>query len=235
MFYCTWWWLIAQAQSCPVDEPLLAARRGRWIYTNNGNGRQIWSPHQSQLCGLLLSLSDALRNEQHVGVSDCPLPREYTAEGFQCHSTRSLRPWWHSHPVYYEEPFRWRHVIVCTQPGTGTCRLFLAQYEGSFPNSVGWGILKDSLLPWFASIHPVFPRRLLENVLQISVPRYVYPIGSLQLWEKNFHSTETTLLKVHSDIALNMDTGNVTALTPLDLSAAFDTIVYSVFLDRPLW
>jgi len=49
---------------------------------------------------------------------------------------------------------------------------------------------------------------------------------------KQFHSTETTLLKVHNDIALNMDTGKVTALTLLDLSAAFDTIDYSILLDR---
>ena len=49
---------------------------------------------------------------------------------------------------------------------------------------------------------------------------------------KQFHSTETTLLKVHNDISLNMDIGKVTALTLLDLSAAFDTIDYSVPLDR---
>ena len=27
-----------------------------------------------------------------LSVSECPLPREYTAEGFQCHTTRSLPP-----------------------------------------------------------------------------------------------------------------------------------------------
>ena len=48
---------------------------------------------------------------------------------------------------------------------------------------------------------------------------------------KQFHSTETSLLKVHNDVALNTDTGKVTALTLLDLSAAFDTIGYSVLLD----
>jgi len=49
---------------------------------------------------------------------------------------------------------------------------------------------------------------------------------------KQFHSRETTLLNVHNDIALNMDTGNVTALRRLDVSAVFDTIDYSVLLDR---
>jgi len=49
---------------------------------------------------------------------------------------------------------------------------------------------------------------------------------------KQFHFTETALWKVHNDIALNMDTGEVRALTLLDLSASFDTIAYSVLLDH---
>ena len=49
---------------------------------------------------------------------------------------------------------------------------------------------------------------------------------------KQFYFIEIALLKVHNDISLNMDTGKVTALTLLDLSAAFDTIDYSVLLDR---
>jgi len=49
---------------------------------------------------------------------------------------------------------------------------------------------------------------------------------------KQFHSTKTALLKVQNDIALNMDTGKITAVTLLDLSAAFDTIDYSILLDR---
>ena len=44
---------------------------------------------------------------------------------------------------------------------------------------------------------------------------------------KKFQSTETALLKVENDIILNMDEGRVTALTLLDLSAAFDTLDHS--------
>ena len=47
-----------------------------------------------------------------------------------------------------------------------------------------------------------------------------------------FHSTETALLKIHSDILASMDAGNVTALTLLDLSAAFDTIDHTILLSR---
>ena len=49
---------------------------------------------------------------------------------------------------------------------------------------------------------------------------------------KRFHSTETALLKIHNDIICNMDNGKVTALTLLDLSAAFDTIDHSTLLER---
>ena len=49
---------------------------------------------------------------------------------------------------------------------------------------------------------------------------------------KKFHSTETTLLKSHSDILASMDASKVTALTLLDLSAAFDTIDHTILLSR---
>ena len=45
---------------------------------------------------------------------------------------------------------------------------------------------------------------------------------------RKFHSTETALLKIHSDILASMDAGKVTALTLLDLSAAFDTIDHTI-------
>ena len=55
----------------------------------------------------------------------------------------------------------------------------------------------------------------------------------LQSVYKQFYSTETTLLKVHNNVTLNVDKGKVTALTLLDLSAAFDTIDHSI-LTKPL-
>ena len=48
---------------------------------------------------------------------------------------------------------------------------------------------------------------------------------------KRFHSTETALLKIHNDIICNMDNSKVTALTLLDLSAAFDTIDHATLLN----
>ena len=49
---------------------------------------------------------------------------------------------------------------------------------------------------------------------------------------RKFHSNETALLKIHSDILASMDVCKVTALTLLHLSAAFDTIDHTILLRK---
>ena len=49
---------------------------------------------------------------------------------------------------------------------------------------------------------------------------------------RKHHSTENALRNIHNDILLNMAKGSVTALTLLDLSAAFDTIDHTILLGR---
>jgi hypothetical protein len=46
------------------------------------------------------------------------------------------------------------------------------------------------------------------------------------------HWTETTVLKVLSDILKALDTGDLPVLTLLDLSAAFDTVDHAALLRR---
>ncbi len=48
---------------------------------------------------------------------------------------------------------------------------------------------------------------------------------------QKFHSTETTPLKVTSDILMSMDNQCVTLLVLLDLSAAFDTVDYDILYE----
>ena len=47
------------------------------------------------------------------------------------------------------------------------------------------------------------------------------------------HSTETTLVKILSDIHLNTDSGKCSVLVSLDLSAVFDTVDHDILLGRP--
>ena len=49
---------------------------------------------------------------------------------------------------------------------------------------------------------------------------------------KKFHSTETLLTKVQSDILMQMDKGKLVMVVLLDLSAAFDTIDHNILLTR---
>ena len=49
---------------------------------------------------------------------------------------------------------------------------------------------------------------------------------------RRFHSTESALLNIQDDLFLNMSEGSTTALTLLDLSAAFDTIDHSILFHR---
>ena len=58
-------------------------------------------------------------------------------------------------------------------------------------------------------------------------PSTIQPVGTY----RHYHSTETAVLAVHNDLVRAADTGHVTALIMLDLSAAFDTVDHEVLLE----
>ena len=90
----------------------------------------------------------------------------------------------------------------------------------------------------FPSFRPVsnlqFISKLAEKASVNQLSGHMNKVRSLPLGQsayRPFHSTETALLKVQSDILLNMDDQKVTLLVMLDRSAAFDTIDHSILLE----
>ena len=77
--------------------------------------------------------------------------------------------------------------------------------------------------------------KILEKIVAIRLRSHIYTTdlsNVLQSAYKQFHSTETALLKVHNDISLNIDNGKVTALTSLDLSATFEPVDQDILITR---
>ena len=75
-----------------------------------------------------------------------------------------------------------------------------------------------------------FISKILERVVAIQLQAHLDEAGLMTAFQSAYrkhHSTESALLNI-----LNMAKGSVTALTLLDLSAAFETIDHTVLLDR---
>ena len=54
----------------------------------------------------------------------------------------------------------------------------------------------------------------------------------LQSAYRSCHSRESALMRVHNDIMISLDNGNIVILVLLDLSAAFDTVNHDLLLSR---
>ena len=114
-------------------------------------------------------------------------------------------------------------------------------FPSSFKQALVQPLLKKPSLPTddLNNFRPIsylnFISKILEKVVASRIQSHLSSnslSSSFQSAYRIFHSTETTLLKIHNDLILAMDRGEVTSLILLDLSAAFDTVDHSILLAR---
>jgi len=95
------------------------------------------------------------------------------------------------------------------------------------------GLDKDQLKNYRRVSNLPFLSKLLEKVVQTQLQCFLNGHGMMPIHQsayRRYHSTETVLLKVFSDLQLAKDRGQVSALCLLDLTAAFDTVDHELLL-----
>ncbi len=134
-------------------------------------------------------------------------------------------------------------IDVLLVPITSLVNLSLA--EGVFPplfkNAHVTPIIKKPSLSKedMKNYRPVSNLSFISKVVEKAVAARIQShlsssnlLNPFQSAYRKLHSTETALLRIQNDTLVAMDKGKVTALTLLDLSAAFDTIDHGILLGR---
>ena len=135
-------------------------------------------------------------------------------------------------------------IDILITPITSIINLSLT--EGSFPSHSKsaqvpppfWkqpSLNKDSMKNYRPVSNLSFLSKVLKKVVVNQLNTHInssYTSNQYQSAYRKFHSTETALLKINSDILASIDASRVTALTLLGLSAPFDTIDHTILLSR---
>ena len=78
----------------------------------------------------------------------------------------------------------------------------------------------------------MFMSKLIEKVVASQLIHYNGLHEILQSAYKQFHRSETALVKAFNDIVLDVDRNRTVILLLLDLSATFDTVDHTILIDR---
>ncbi len=119
----------------------------------------------------------------------------------------------------------------------------LSLQEGRVPDHWKIALLKPNLKkpnldPVFENFRPLSNLPFLSKITEKAAANQLLnhcekhaPLPICQSGFRKYHSTETALLKVQSDILMSMDRQEVCFLVLLDLSSAFDTIDHKTIID----
>ena len=119
--------------------------------------------------------------------------------------------------------------------------LTIGQFPSDFKKSLVIPLLKKPSLDRnvLKNYRPVsnlsFISKILERIVFNQITDHLIKNNLIETFQsayKSGHSTETALLRVVNDLFCFIDEGNVSLLTMLDLSAAFDTIDHDILFHR---